>query len=642
MCPFKALPILIAFVMGVVQLSAQVRVNPDPETETVSDTTRPQEGILENIVDTAYKPQTYVIAADFYHRRPVLTDSMNHLTHQYDDIRKVHVNHAHLGNLGSPQRSRMYVPLMTKGLELGQNQFDLYRGNFASFRFFDSETPITQFNYAQGISQQDAKFDAVFGKNFDNGVKASLEYRRINQFGQFSLQRVKNTVFGVGIWFDSPDGKYDGLYHYASNSFVQQDNGGIADYEQLDTISQRDIAFINLTGAQTTHRQRAYSVQNHFHVRRANDSLFNPVLIDIIHTGQFKNGFIKFADEDISEDGGYYDDFLVDARGVRHFIDYYMLDNRLDVQFRFGTPAQYDISRHVLRAGIQYRTSRIDQEPETTNYNEVFLNASGRFTFYDRLDLFGRGYIQLAGQTGDFLIDSRLKYLLDREGGHVSLGFVAYSRSPTIIERKFYVTQQLIWSNDFKKPGHTELNIIGNVPRWNLYAKASFIGLVNNIYYDQLRKPQQFDGTHGILQLAVTKEFRIQKFGTIGTIALQKTPDELRLPSVIVKAQLYFTDYWFRDNLKVRFGADLRITDTHAGSNYFPLTGQFHLDDSRLIDAYPNLDMFLDFEIRETFRAFLKFENFTAWWDNGPYMHVIDYPQFNRYFRFGFWMKLFN
>lgn len=622
-----------------IQVSAQ---QTEPSEETPDTTER--RGILEKVLDTTYAPQTYVIATDFYHSRPVVVDSLNHLTHQYDDIRRQQVNHAHLGNLGSPQRSRLYAPVLSKGLDIGEHQFDLYRRDITNFRFFDSETPITEFSYAQGFRQTDAAFDALFGKNFANGVKASIEYSRINQYGQFTYQRVKNTTLGFGIWYEAPGGKYDGLFHYASNSFVQQDNGGIISYVQLDTVPQRDIVFVKLDAALTTHRERAYTVQNHFHLVQGNDSIPNSVLVDLIHTGQFKNGFVKFSDDDIANDGDYYGEYLTDARGIRQFIDYHTFDNRVDLQFRYGNSEVSDISRHVLRAGIQYRSTKLGQEPDIDRINEIFLNASGRFSIARPLDIIGSGYLELIGQSGDFMLDARLRYTLplNTAGNRLSAGLLLYGRSPNVLERRLYVSQHEVWQNDFRKPGHTELYLTAELPILKLYAKASFLGITNMIYYDTARLAQQLEGTNAGIQLTLTKEIAIGNFGVIGTVGWQEVPAELRLPKVIAKAQMYFTDKWFRNNLKVRFGGDLRITDEHDGVNYFPLTGQFHMDNSRAITAYPALDMFLDFEIRETFRVFVKFENFTAWFNDDPYLHVVDYPQFERYFRLGFWMKLFN
>ena len=93
--------------------------------------------------------------------------------------------------------------------------------------------------------------------------------------------------------------------------------------------------------------------------------------------------------------------------------------------------------------------------------------------------------------------------------------------------------------------------------------------------------------------------------------------------------------------MQVRTGVDLRVTDTYDGVSYFPLTGQFHQSNLR-IEQYPAMDVFFDMQVKQAFRAFFKLENFSAWFIDDVYAHAAYYPQFNTYFRFGLWMKLFD
>ena len=164
----------------------------------------------------------------------------------------------------------------------------------------------------------------------------------------------------------------------------------------------------------------------------------------------------------------------------------------------------------------------------------------------------------------------------------------------------------------------------------------------NHVYYDKDRMPVQVAAAQDIWQILVTKEFTVGKIGLHATAILQESPEILALPSWIGEAQLYYTDHWFKNNMQVRTGVDLRITQAYDGVSYFPLTGQFHLDNTYKIDQYPALDLFFDMQIRETFRFYIKVENFSAWFIDDVYAHATLYPQFEGYFRFGFWMKLFN
>ena len=76
------------------------------------------------------------------------------------------------------------------------------------------------------------------------------------------------------------------------------------------------------------------------------------------------------------------------------------------------------------------------------------------------------------------------------------------------------------------------------------------------------------------------------------------------------------------------------MSSGYRGISYFPLTGQFYLNDTRSIDAYPAIDYFISFQVK-TFRAFIQMENIGSYFLDDIYLQVVDYPQFERYLRFG-------
>jgi hypothetical protein len=172
-----------------------------------------------------------------------------------------------------------------------------------------------------------------------------------------------------------------------------------------------------------------------------------------------------------------------------------------------------------------------------------------------------------------------------------------------------------------------------------VYGGLQVIG--NHIYYDIDRLPVQLSEAQDVWQVIASKEISLGKIGLQATAAFQEAPDVLGLPTWIGEAQFYYTDVWFKGNMEVRTGVDLRVTDAYDGVGYFPATGQFHLEGQQ-IDQYPALDVFFDFQVRKSFRAFFKMENVTAFWNEDVYAHVVYYPQFRTYFRFGLWMRLFN
>jgi len=591
--------------------------------------------------DTVVKPAEYTTPVDFYHLRTSPIDSLDFQTHQYDPTRRQTIYYGNLGNLGSAHRRHLFQPVKSKGLDYGQHQYDLYKRRFGEFKFYDTPTPITELSYSQGLLQLDGILKANFASNFTKGIKATVDYQRINQKGNYLRQRAKHTTLGVGVWYDSPGGFYDGLYHYSSNSIVQEDNGGVINYDTLNKVPDPIAVPVNLAGALTTHRERILSVQNHFHLRTETDSINRKFQIDLIHTGQYKNGMIKFYDEEISGSTNYYGDFLVDDRGVRYYIHFRSFDNRADLQFQLRGEKVGTISPHLLRVGLQYRTTKFTQEPIQSTLNEVFFNSSVRLTFTKRLDLRASGYVELTGQEGDFNLQGELRYRIPKLG-RLSAKAGVYQRSANILEQRLYVTQNLIWQNDFNKPLYSHLGIDASFDDIRLIFQAGLQVISNHVYYDEDRMPVQVAAAQDIWQILIRKEINAGKIGLVASVALQSAPEILALPGWIGEAQFYYSDRWFNKNMQVRTGIDLRITQAYNGVSYFPVTGQFYLDKTLKIDQYPSFDLFFDMQIRETFRLYFKVENFSSWFIDDVYAHVALHPQFEGYFRFGFWMKLFN
>ena len=606
----------------------------------------PPEGKLalgQSVIDRARHTDSivrYVTPGDFYTTHTIEKDSLRYHTHQYDPVRRKRLEYVHLGNLGSAHRRQFFGLQATKGLDIGQHQYLLYQRRFEDFKFYDAEHALTEFKYSQGLDQLDGVLNARFGRNFANGVKTSLDYLRINQKGTFMHQRAKHTTLGFGIWYDSPDGKYDGLYHYGSNSIVQEDNGGISNYIELDTQQLASVVPVWLNDALSVHRQRSFSVQNHFHLNPPADSVQHKGAIDIIHTGFYQSAFVRFTDENISSDVEYYGDFVLDDRGVRHFIDTRSIDNRLDLQFRFNASTQ-STNQHLLKAGIQHRFTRLRQEPNEKRINETFLNATGRLWMTPNLSLSGNGYLALTGQLGDFKLTGRLEYA-SKSSNIFSAELTLYNRSPNVIEQRLFVAQLPVWETDLTDYTHSQLRLVGVLPALKLQFGGMLHLLNNAIYYDTGRKPAQLTGTNQVSQLYLQKAISIGKLGIDVTFALQQSPNELALPGWIAEGQLFYQDRWFKRRLLVRTGLDLRVTDSFRGVNYFPLTGQFHLDDSRQVEQYPAVDVFFDMQVKQAFRAFFKIENITSFLLNDPFIQVVDYPQFESYFRVGLWMKLFD
>lgn len=608
------------------------------------DAPSPKPPVQPTEIQDSVPSKIFLTPVDFYAPSQPIHDTLDYNHHRYDPADRATYPYATLGNLGSPARSLYHEMPKSKGLNPGHQAFDLYKVNFEDFRFYDTDIALSRLDYTQGLSQDDAMIRAAFGRNFEKGVNLSINYQRINQLGQYTRQRAKNTAFGIGVLYRSPKGKLDGIYHYLSNSIVHEDNGGVDNVEfWLDSIDLKRNVPIRLVDALTTHRTRQLTIQHHLHLfGSAIDSLARKADLDIIHTFKAGSWLVKFSDVELTEDEpGYYSEFVKDDRGMRNFLSNQILDNALDLQFRYRSKSP-DVPSHLVRAGLQLRNSNLDQEPDKSKVQEMFLNASGRLGISSKISLDGHAYFGFLDANGEYRLDANARLRLFKDAttwAQLNL----YQRKPSLIENRLFINQTQVWSTDFKNVSLSSVQFHYVHPSIRLRLHGGVHLVSNMIYFDASRLPQQLEQNVEILQMSVSKEFVFGPFGMYGHLMLQEYDvEQVALPHLILNGQLFYTGRWFKKALLVRAGVDVLVTDGYNGVSYFPGTGQFYVDDAFLIPQYPAIDIFFSMQVKDIFKAFIKLENATALVSEDHFIQIFDYPQFETYVRFGLWMKLFD
>jgi hypothetical protein len=572
---------------------------------------------------------TYLTPGDFYSPDEVLSDSLNARFHQYNPAHQGPYPMGTLGNLGSPARHLFFEISKPKGTHPGHFAFELYKSEFRSFRFYDTDVALSRLYYSQGISQEDGLFNAQFGKNFDNGINFSINYQRINQDGIYSGQRAKHTAFGTGILYRSPGGRLDGIYHYQSNSIIQQENGGVdtASLNSLPPLISNSVAVIlgeGQTFPLSTHRGRNLTVQHHIHlINPQKDNVQRKAAVDLIHTLEIGSTLIKYADNTLNtSEPEYYDQFVTDDRGIRNFVAVNTFDTGLDLQFRYRASSP-DVTEQLLRVGLEFRNNKINQEPLEYDRQEIFLNASGQLGISPRISLDGTGYLGLFDANGMYFLSANARIELFKDA-ETWVNLERYQRIPTLVEARMFVNQVELWRTDFKNVSLSSLQFYYVHPSLKLSLYAGTHVLANGIFFGADRFPVQLDQTAEILQLSASKEILV--LGHLGLNAQvmwqQYDADILALPQFIVKGQLFYTGRWFKQRLLVRAGIDLLVTDDYDGVSYFPVTGQFTYEPASQIGAYPAMDVFFSMQVKDAFKAFFKLENFTSYFRDDHFFQM--------------------
>jgi hypothetical protein len=618
----------------------------------------------------------------FYADEPNLVfpfgDSLLTNLHQYDPIRLQAYDHANLGNLGSAARPLFFQPTWRRGFDVGLHQFDIYQMSTADIRYYKITQAYTQAGFTQGTTQNDAQFNVRFSRNFADGLNFSIEHRRINNLGSYDTQKATTSNVATGMWYHSPKGNYDSYFSFVSNSIEQQDNGGISEDLSSEFIPAYQVD-VHLANANTRHANRELAYTQYFYLKggrkkvgslsvgsgqsRPNfpadslriqnpkppqvDSVSNPQsaipnpqserAFTVYHQFAWRKESYKFADT--SPDSSFYGDFLVDRRGLRHYLEVRALENTFKLQTFKLKPAAPKLGAgpkgkedralpqesDLLEIGLLHRLNFVKQEPVDTGViQNLFLTARLNFSPGDRLRLNSYAHLGIGANAGDYRLSGEL-FLNLKKIGTLQLEAVNQLYSPSLIPQRFYLTQEEIWKNDFGRTLETSLSGTYSLPQFHFSAGAKSHLLNNLVYFDETGRPQQ-SGTFSILQLTARKDFHLGPLHSENSAYLQQTTsDVLPLPQFYSKHSLYLEGKIFKKVMLTKIGVDARLASGYTPPSYNPLIGQFQLQSTQTTPFTPLLDAFLSFRVK-TFRFFFKVENLLSAPLQTYYYQTADYP----------------
>lgn len=549
------------------------------------------------------------------------SDSLPDYTYRmYDPARKQVVDFGTLGNLGAAARPMMFESRELLGFNTGVHAFDLYMLHPEQLGFFRNRKTFSDLFFSQGRNQFETNLNARFARTFERGANFSLEYRTLNNLGQYRYQRAKHNALAAGLWV--PIGKrYQAFLIYTNNVIRHQDNGGIV----TDTVFGEGqfagpiAAEVLLPREKAATRQDNQSLQLTQHLMLAGKADQNKRTLRATHSITWNRQKYKFADQGTTFDGlgadaAFFEPFFaVDSRGLRHFLEVEKVENA----FTLNTfkPKNTGKPSDLLAVGLSHAFFRLNQEPVSSRFSNVFLTGQLAITPSDRFSFTAQGALGMLENIGEYRLKGALSLSLGK-AGILKTGLLSQIRPPGLLFDQLYVSKRQIWDNNFAKPIENSIHAVYALPLVGLKVTGR-AHLVNNyLYFDQNALPAQTTTPLQVNQLIVEENFRIGSVHFDNMAALQQSnrEDVFRLPGWFSKNSVYFSGKVFRRKMQLEAGADFRINADFRPEGYHPLTWQFHLQDEIQQKPYPWVDLFMSFKV-QSFRGFARYENCYTWLD---------------------------
>lgn len=619
------LPAIILVLLSAGKLSGQVRGQAQRDAGMFSQG-RSERGDLKTQDEYADAIDTFGIFP-FYATNPGaferFTDtSLNSYFHQYDPVRQRDFDYMHLGNTGSAHLPMRFEEPFRLGMDPGFHQFDLYLVSPANLPFYRLEKAFTDVAFYQVGEQAESMIETRFARNFSDGTHLSLDYSRMNMFGtnKYPDQNARNTALGIGLWIKGAEGRYDAFLMFAGNTILQQNNGGIKSPPvSTGTFSSSQSAEVFLSESETRHDRNAFAYTHYYRLNRVRQDSSGSALpgraFTLGHQLEFQSNKFRYYDifpstGPATTDSAHYQSFLVDDRGLRFYLGQQVLDNTFSIatsrpasSANGGLPSG---QKDLLEISLQHQAHWVDLEDRDTSLQYLFVKGQLNFRPGPGLDLQTYAHLGLWNQAGDYRVSGKLSLGLG-SFGRFSAEAVNQLYSPTFMEHRMYVSQRLMWQEDWKRTLHTTFRARYEHPFTSFVGTAAYHLVNNYIYFNEEGRPAQLLRPLSVFQLSLSNHLKIRSFNIENAILIQQfSEDVVALPQLFSKHSLYYAGKWF-GVLDVKTGLDIRLTPAYTPRYYFPLTGQFQLQNGFEAPFYPAVDAFFAMQV-SSFRAFVKFE----------------------------------
>jgi len=581
----------------------------------------------------------------------------------------------------------VYQPRLREGIDLGFHHYDLYLRPARDIRFFNTSHPYSQIKYTAGATQEEGYVNAVFAQNINERLSVAVDFSRMIHKGGYVNQRVRHTNLGLSAWYRSSNDRYYSFATWAGNSAKQQNNGGIqGDTLLLESIYEgnRDLIPVRLQDAQSEYDHNEFVLTQYFNIwRKANidtlniehlslpDSLINPIdtLITtptptdslsrppstvrrssspprrpslgtgLSHRFRYKKELLRSLDINPQpfSDPDFYGIFNTHELGLRHFSWLKKYENRFGAYMYLGKKSGFRFEPALTHAFV-----RLNQEPLDSTMQELRVSATVSTDIASIFKVNAYAHYELSANIGDYLLKGEAELNLGNLGT-LEGRLVQHQYAPNLAQYRLFISQRVVWENDFKKTNETNFMIKYRLPKLQIgrSLSADISGGIQNhllsnlIYYDSTAAPVQANELKNIAQIFVVGNFRLGKFYSENKVVLQQTDDAfLRLPSYWSEHSIFFQDRLFKGSALVRFGADIRYNSNFQADNWQPLIGQFYRQNTPAFIFQPTTDVFLSFKVNR-FRAFFKLGNLFQPLAFNTRLIAPDYPTRDFFFRFG-------
>lgn len=516
--------------------------------------------------------------------------------HRYNYVQRNEYTYQDLGNPGTAMKSLYYLSPSTIGFRSGYKQYALYVLKPSDVKYYDTKSPYTRLYYAQS-TRRISFLEGEFSRNINPSWNAGFTLRRVvsnRQIGtstRTNEREVDHMDFSIFTAFKTKNDFYRILACYTHTQHNVSEPGGV----KRELINfQTDIfnygkTVKELQNATSNQWQMMYHLYHHIR-------LFPE--LQFYHQLDYNREIIRFG-------------IVPPTQSIIYPTPQFRKDSTSEetefrtVENQLGLKGNID-SIHFYRIYFKQRNYKIINLFEPNDQKQDKL-IGGELT----IRFSKNSYVNL---SGEYLLQSSItsaKNYLGKLSYQNKFFFLNYQRSfygPSYLENS-HTDNHFKWQNDFKSSlsdyAEAGLNIDLTSIQFKPSIKASLIN--NYIYFGTDSKPHQDYSTITLLHPTTELNFHIKRFHllTKGIYTIQQGSDVIRIPQLMANSCFYYEQHFKKKKLVLQTGLDAHYQSSFLADSYMPVTQQFFLQDSFLVNNYYTIDWFANVLINKV-RVFGK------------------------------------
>jgi hypothetical protein len=590
-----------------------------------------------------------------------------------------------LGNNGAPSKPILYTPNTKAGFDEGKHHVDAYKWNINTVKFYKTNKPHTELNYAIG-SKAEQTLQFTHTQNRTPDWNFAFDYRLISAPGYIRSQKNNLSNLLVNSHYQGKRKRYNNWFIILQNSLKNNDFGGVKDDRQLSDPNRDDRTLIetrlnnNVFSARNPfnsklesgnwEKERTYYLKHSYDIGKKdsiaiNDSttnyLFYPKL-RFEHTLHYTTQFSNYIG--LQVDSSYYLlNYGADTLFKQSPVNFELKDEWKQLYNDFSIYQFPDTknTQQYIKAGISYELWKgIFNEgifrASSKNFSNLMIHGEYKNrTKNKKWDLSASGLLYLSGyNSGDYEANASLVRDLGLNIGNLKLQFQNTSRRASFIfdaQSSF----NIIPLTTIKKENHTVLtaSLFNEKKQQNI--TAQLITSANLTTWQNYTSYIQEDAFN-MFRVSFERKFKLYRKLVLRTEAhFQQViigKPRFNYPTLYTRNRIAYEGSLGQKNLRLATGVEIRYILPYKLDAWSPLTGQFIYQDSVSSKAnLPDINLYLNLNISR-FTAFIRIENLnTAKFRTGTNAGLkfvnnnfaaLFYPNPGMVFRFGIYWKFIN